>query len=60
MKELFFKWYRAVVVDQDESANLILQNLIRWMCSEKSVFYDKFLKQTLDRIVKNLFEDFID
>ncbi len=30
------------------------------MCSEDSKFYDPFLKKTLDRIVKNLFNEFLD
>jgi len=44
MKELFFKWYKSVVVDKNQHSNLILSNLIRWLCSENSVFYDPFLK----------------
>lgn len=59
IKDLFLKWYQSVLMDQNETANLLLQNLVRWMCSEKSAFFEPYLKKNLDRVVKRIFEDFI-
>lgn len=59
VKDMFLKWYQSVLMEQNETANLLLQNLVRWMCSEKSAFFDPYIKKNLDRVVKRIFEDFI-
>ena len=60
VKKLFLNWYKEVYLNDNKTADIILQNLVRWMCSEESYFFDPYLKQTFDKIVKNIFEDFID
>ena len=60
VNKLFLNWYKEVYTRDDKTADIMLQNLVRWMCSEESYFFDPYLKQTFDKIVKNIFEDFID
>lgn len=60
VKDMFMRWYTAVLGEQNETANLLLQNLVRWMCSEKSAFFDPYIKKHLDAVVKRIFDDFID
>lgn len=59
IKDLFMQWYQDIVLLQNPIANLLLQNLVRWMCLEDSKFFDPLIKQTLDKIVKNLFDEFV-
>jgi DNA polymerase epsilon subunit 1 len=59
IKDLFMRWYQDIVLLQNPNANLLLQNLVRWMCVEESRFFDPLIKQTLDKIVKSLFDEFI-
>ena len=48
-----------MTIEKNETANLLLQNIVRWLCSPNSYFYDPLLKENLDKIVKKAFDEFI-
>lgn len=59
IKDLLVEWYQKIKLDRDESADLLISNLMAWMVSEDSKLFDPVIKKRFMKIVTKAFDSLL-
>ena len=59
VKELLVKWYKKIRLDEDPSADLLTTNIMSWMTSPESKFFDPAVRRRFLRVVRKAFDSLL-